>query len=181
MDILSIIIISIGLAMDCFAVSISKGICLKKFKIKKALRMAVLFGGFQALMPLIGYLGGKGLLGFVSEYTNFIAFGLLALIGLKMIYEGMHEGIEEEFQKITNKVMLTLAIATSIDAMAAGFSLTLLPINPFLACFIIGMITFIMSFIGVFVGKISGTWLESKAEILGGMVLVIIGFRLLFF
>lgn len=77
--------------------------------------------------------------------------------------------------------MLTLAIATSIDAMAAGFSLTLLPINPFLACFIIGMITFVMSFIGVFVGKISGTWLESKAEILGGVVLVIIGFRLLFF
>lgn len=178
---IEMLMLAMALSMDAFAVSIGLG-AKKGSNFKNlALKAGAFFGIFQALMPLIGYLGGKGLLGWISSYTNIIAFGLLFLIGVKMIYEGMHEGIEEDIQKITNKVMLTLAIATSIDAMAAGFSLTLLPINPFLACFIIGMITFVMSFIGVFVGKISGTWLESKAEILGGVVLVIIGFRLLFF
>lgn len=180
---IEILMLAVALSMDAFAVSIGLG-SKKNHGIRNldlALKAGAFFGIFQALMPLIGYLGGKGLVGFVSEYANIIAFGLLFIIGAKMIYEGMHEGIEEDIQKITNKMMLTLAIATSIDAMAAGFSLTLLPINPFLACFIIGAITFVMSFIGVFVGKISGTWLESKAEIFGGVVLVIIGFRLLFF
>lgn len=176
-----ILLLAIALSMDAFAVSIGLGSKKRSHFKHLALKAGVFFGGFQALMPLLGYLGGKGVMGFVSEYANIIAFGLLFLIGAKMIYEGFQEGVEEEIQKITNKVMLLLSLATSIDAMAAGFSLTLLNVNPLLACFIIGVITFIMSFIGVFVGKISGTWLESKAEVFGGVVLIIIGFRLLFF
>ena len=176
-----VLLLALALSMDAFAVSIGLGSKqvddIKTLSIKAGL----FFGLFQALMPLLGFLGGKGLLGFVSEYAPYIAFGLLVLIGAKMIYEGVNEGVEEEITRITNKIMLTLALATSIDAMAAGFSLMLLPINPLLACFIIGMTTFILSFVGVFIGKISGTWLESKAEIFGGVVLIAIGFRILFF
>jgi len=106
---------------------------------------------------------------------------LLALIGAKMIYEGVQEGIEEEILAITNKMMLILAIATSIDAMAAGFSLTLLDANPYIACLVIGAITFAFSWVGVFIGKNSGTWLESKAEIFGGTVLILMGFKILLF
>lgn len=143
------------------------------------LKAGLFFGAFQALMPFIGYLGGKGVLGWVDAYAHWIAFGLLALIGAKMIYEGMHEGIEEDIAAITNKMMLLLAIATSIDAMAAGFSLTLLDINAYLACLIIGVTTFAFSWVGVQIGKNSGTWLESKAEIFGGVVLILIGIKML--
>ena len=104
-----------------------------------------------------------------------------AEISAKMIYESVSEGIEEDIAQITHKVMLILAIATSIDAMAAGFTLTLMEVNPFLACGIIGITTFLFSWIGVFVGAKSGTWLESKAELLGGVILILIGFKLLLF
>ncbi len=111
---------------------------------------------------------------------SLIAFGLLAVIGAKMIYEGISEGMEKDIAAITNKMLLVLAIATSIDAMAAGFSLTLLDVNVYLACFIIGMTTFAFSWAGVYIGEKSGTWLESKAEIFGGIVLILIGIKILF-
>ena len=178
---IEVLLLAFALSMDAFAVSIGLGAKQQEEHGALALKAGLFFGIFQALMPLIGYLGGKGLLGFVSEYAHYIAFGLLLLIGAKMIYEGVTEGIEEEIARITNKLMLTLAIATSIDAMAAGFSLMLLDLNPLLACGIIGFTTFVISFLGIYVGKLSGTWLESKAEIFGGIVLVAIGFRILFF
>lgn len=131
-------------------------------------------------MPLIGYMGGRGIMGWVESYAPWIAFLLLSLIGGKMIYESFSEGIEEDIAIITHRVMLILAIATSIDAMAAGFSLALLEVNPFIACMIIGATTFGFSWAGVFVGTKSGTWLESKAEIFGGVVLILIGLRILF-
>lgn len=165
--------------MDAFAVSIGLG--SKKNVPNLALRAGIFFGIFQALMPFIGYVGGKGILGWVEAYTHWIAFGLLALIGAKMIYEGTQEGIEEDIARITNKMLLILAIATSIDAMAAGFSLALLDVNPYVACLVIGVITFAFSVVGVFVGKNSGTWLESKAEIFGGIVLILMGFKFLIF
>jgi putative Mn2+ efflux pump MntP len=103
------------------------------------------------------------------------------LVGGKLIYESFSEGIEEDISKITHKVMLILAIATSIDAMAAGFTLTLLDINPLVACVIIGLTTFGFSWLGVYVGFKSGTWLESKAELLGGVMLILIGLKILFY
>jgi putative Mn2+ efflux pump MntP len=121
------------------------------------------------------------ILGWVEEYAQWVAFALLILIGGKMIYESITEGIEEDIVKITHKVMLILAIATSVDAMAAGFTLTLIEINPFLACAIIGVATLFFSWMGVFIGAKSGTWLESKAELLGGIVLILIGFKVLLF
>lgn len=176
---IEVIILAVALSMDAFAVSIGLG--AKKNVPYLALRAGVFFGMFQALMPFIGYLGGKGVLGWIEAYTHWVAFGLLALIGAKMIYESFQEGIEEDIARVTNKMLLVLAIATSIDAMAAGFSLTLLDANPYVACLIIGAITFTFSVVGVWVGQHSGTWLESKAEIFGGMVLILMGIKFLVF
>jgi putative Mn2+ efflux pump MntP len=172
-----VIVLAVALSMDAFAVSIGLG--SKGNTRGLGLKAGLFFGSFQALMPFIGYLGGKGVLGWVEAYAHWIAFGLLALIGAKMIYEGLQEGIENDIKEITNKMMLLLAIATSIDAMAAGFSLTLLDINVYLACLIIGVTTFIFSWMGAVIGKSSGAWLESKAEIFGGVVLILIGIKLL--
>ena len=176
---IEVIILAVALSMDAFAVSIGLG--AKKNAPNLALKAGLFFGVFQALMPFIGYLGGKGVLGWIEAYTHWVVFGLLALIGAKMIYEGFQEGIEQDISGITNKVMLILSIATSIDAMAAGFSLTLLDANPYVACLVIGAITFFFSVAGVFVGKNSGTWLESKAEIFGGTVLILMGIKFLIF
>lgn len=176
---IEVIILAVALSMDAFAVSIGLG--AKKNTPGLALKAGFFFGIFQALMPFIGYLGGKGVLGWVDAYAHWIAFGLLALIGAKMIYEGISEGIEEDISDVTNKMMLVLAIATSIDAMAAGFSLTLLEVNPYVACLVIGTTTFAFSWAGVLIGRKSGTWLESKAEIFGGIVLILIGIKILLF
>jgi putative Mn2+ efflux pump MntP len=177
--VIDVLILAVALSMDAFAVSIGLG---SKHAIKTAslaLMSGIYFGLFQSLMPLIGYVGGKGILGWVESYAAWIAFLLLFLVGGKMIYESFVEGIEEDIEKITHRVMLVLAIATSIDAMAAGFTLTLLNVNPFIACIIIGVTTFCFSWAGVFVGKRSGTWLESKAELFGGIILILIGLKIL--
>lgn len=172
-----VIILAIALSMDAFAVSIGLG---SKGDTKGlGLKAGLYFGVSQALMPFIGYLGGKGVLGWVESYAHWIAFGLLALIGGKMIYESLHEGIEEDIAALTHRMMLLLAIATSIDAMAAGFSLTLLEVDAWLACAIIGVTTFAFSWVGVRIGEKSGTWLESKAEMFGGVVLILIGIKML--
>ncbi len=174
-----VIVLAVALSMDAFAVSIGLG--SKGSARGLGLKAGIYFGVFQALMPFIGYLGGRGVLSWVDAYAHWIAFGLLALIGAKMIYEGLQEGIEEDIKAITHKVMLILAIATSIDAMAAGFSLTLLDVNVYLACLIIGVTTFAFSWAGVLIGKNSGTWLESRAEIFGGTVLILMGIKILIF
>lgn len=174
---IEVLILAIALSMDAFAVSIGLG--AKKNSPGLAIKAGLFFGTFQALMPFIGYLGGKGVLGWIENYAHWIAFILLALVGAKMIYEGLQEGIEEDITVVTNKLMLFLAVATSIDAMAAGFSLTLLDTNPYVACIAIGITTFAFSVAGVLIGRRSGTWLESKAEIFGGIVLVVMGFKML--
>ena len=174
---IEILILAVALSMDAFAVSIGLG--AKKNSPGLAIKAGLYFGIFQALMPFIGYLGGKGVLGWVDAYAHWIAFGLLALIGTKMIYEGVQEGVEEDISAVTNKMMLILAIATSIDAMAAGFSLTLLNVSPYIACLIIGATTFTFSWGGVFIGRKSGIWLESKAEFFGGTILILMGIKML--
>jgi putative Mn2+ efflux pump MntP len=178
---LEVLILAIALSMDAFAVSVGLGSKKAKKTSALALTASIYFGLFQALMPLIGYFGGKGVFGWVESYAHWIAFFLLLLIGGKMIYESVSKGIEEDITQITHKVMLMLAIATSIDAMAAGFTLTLLEADPFIACGIIGATTFFFSWVGVLVGDKSGVWLESKAELLGGIILIAIGFKILLF
>jgi manganese efflux pump family protein len=164
---LEVIVLAIALSMDAFAVSIGLGSRQGQSAISKSILAAMYFGGFQALMPLIGYWAGKGVIGWIEGYAHWVAFVLLLLIGGKMIFEALSEGVEQGITRVTHKLMLTLAIATSIDAMAAGFTLNLLAVNALLACLIIGLITFVFSWAGVWVGNKSGTWLESKAELLG--------------
>ena len=176
---IEVVFLAVALSMDAFAVSIGLGSKQKTTPLALAIKAGVYFGFFQGLMPLIGYLGGKGVIGWVEDYAHWVAFLLLALVGGKMIYESFSEGIEEDISNITHRVMLMLAIATSIDAMAAGFTLTLLDMNPFVACLIIGVTTFGFSWLGVFIGVKSGTWLESKAELSGGIILILIGLRML--
>ena len=176
---IEVLFLAVALSMDAFAVSIGLGSKKKTTVLALSINAGVYFGLFQALMPLLGYLGGKGVVGWIEDYAHFVAFLLLVLVGGKMIYESFSEGIEEDISKITHRVMLMLAVATSIDAMAAGFSLTLLDVNPFLACVIIGLTTFVFSWVGVYIGAKSGTWLESRAELFGGIVLILIGIKIL--
>jgi len=182
---IEVILLAIALSMDAFAVSIGLGSkagsgAKSQAQLRSlAFKSACYFGLFQGLMPLIGYLGGHSILGWVEAYANWIAFGLLMLIGAKMIFESFSEGIEEDINQITHRVMLTLAIATSIDALAAGFSLTLLDVAPMLACLIIGVTTFGFSWLGVYVGNKTGTKLESRAELTGGVILMLIGVKFL--
>lgn len=177
---IDVAILATALSMDAFAVSIGLGAKHTDKTLSLAIMAGLYFGFFQGLMPLIGYLGGKEVFGWLEAYAAWIAFFLLLIIGSKMIYESFSGGIEKDIVKITHKVMFALAVATSIDALAAGFTLTILDVNPFVACAIIGLSTLVFSGVGIFVGVKSGTWLESKAELFGGIVLVLIGCKLLF-
>lgn len=178
---IEVLILAVALSMDAFAVSIGLGI-KKQNNIKSlAFKSALYFGFFQALMPLIGYIGGVGLKEFIGEFYIIVVFILLLIIGIKMIYDSYQDDIENDIKDISHKILLTLAIATSIDAMAAGFTLHLFDLNIYISLLIIGMTTFIFSFIGVYVGFKGGERYESKAELLGGVILILIGFKILIF
>ncbi|WP_413520226.1 manganese efflux pump MntP family protein [Psychrobacter glacincola] len=191
---IEVILLAIALAMDAFAVSIGLGAKSQKqspaYMLRLAIYAALYFGIAQGVMPLIGYLLGAILLGWLATAAPWIGGGILILLGAKMLYEAFSGEIEavleESFDKniqakIDHRMMLTLAIATSIDAMAAGFTLNLLALNAWLACFIIAIITAGFGFFGIYLGKSSGTWLEDKAEMLGGLVLIAIGVKVMFF
>lgn len=176
----SIILISLGLAMDAFAVSITNGITIQCLKIRNALKIAVFFGGFQALMPLIGWLAGLGLKQYVESFDHWIAFGLLLFIGAKMIYEAVWiNEVEKKCDPLNLIVLLGLAIATSIDAMAVGITFAFLHIAIFTPAIIIGLITFCLSFAGVFIGNRIGDRLGSRMEVLGGIILIGMGCKIL--
>ncbi|QOP41493.1 manganese efflux pump MntP [Sulfurimonas marina] len=176
---IELIILAIALSMDAFAVSLGLGTKESTFNRSLALKAGLYFGFFQGFMPLIGYLAGVGLSSFITSIDHWVAFILLTLVGLKMIYESFGEPVEEEISQVTNKVLLLLAIATSIDAMAAGFTLTLMETTITISVLIIGFTTFIFSYIGVLIGSRGGAYLESKAELLGGIVLIAIGLKIL--
>jgi putative Mn2+ efflux pump MntP len=177
---LEVLILAFALSMDAFAVSIGLGIKEKKNTNITAFKAALFFGSFQALMPLLGYLGGKSINDYIQGYDVFIAFILLLFIGIKMIRESLEQQINQKIKRITNHLLFTLAIATSIDAMAAGFTLHLFKLNPFLSIFLIGITTFFCSYLGVYIGKLTGVKYEKKAEFLGGFILILIGFKILF-
>ena len=177
MNIYDILFIGAGLSMDAFAVSVCKGLAMKKMDIKKALICGLYFGVFQALMPLIGYLLGSGFKNVVSSIDHWIAFVLLGIIGINMIREAKSCEVVNDSMDI--KTMLTLAVATSIDALAIGVTFAFLKVNIVPAISIIGLITFVCSFLGVKLGSIFGEKLKSKAEIVGGVVLIIIGSKIL--
>ncbi|MBO5278612.1 MAG: manganese efflux pump [Lachnospiraceae bacterium] len=178
MSVAELFILAIGLAMDAFAVSICKGLSLGKIKWKHMCIAGVWFGGFQALMPVIGYCLGSVFADVITKYDHWAAFILLAIIGANMIKESF--GKEEEIDaSMTVKSMLLLAIATSIDALAVGITFAFMKVNILVAVSFIGVITFICSAVGVKIGSVFGTKYKSKAELFGGVVLILIGLKIL--
>ena len=177
---LEIIIIAIALSMDAFAVSITLGLSVKKSKIKETLIPGIYFGFFQAFMPLIGYFAGINFANKIQSLDHWVAFVLLGFIGGKMI----KDSFSKEETKISKNpfrfnTMLLLAIATSIDALAVGVTFAFFEINIFRAIMIIGLTTFCISVIGVKIGNIFGTKFKSKAEFIGGAILIILGLKIL--
>lgn len=178
MNILEIFIIAVGLSMDAFAVSICKGLSVQKLKPKHMLLVGVYFGGFQALMPLLGYLLGKQFEWLITSVDHWIAFGLLVLIGANMIKEAFDKS-DEVNDSFSVKSMLLLAVATSIDALAVGVTFAFLDVQIVPAIAIIGTTTFVLSVIGIKVGNVFGAKFKSKAELAGGIVLVLMGIKIL--
>lgn len=179
MDFLTIVLIALGLAMDAFAVSISSGITIKELRPRHGAKIALFFGGFQGLMPLLGWLLGIGFKDYIEKYDHWIAFVLLGFIGAKMLKESMDDDCEYVSDPLRNKVLFMLAIATSIDAMAVGVSFAFLKTSILSSSLIIGIITYVVCFAGVYIGNKFGCVFKKKAEIAGGIVLVLIGFKIL--
>ena len=179
MSTLEVLIISIGLAMDAFAVSVCKGLSMKKFLIKNAIIIALYFGIFQAGMPVIGYFLGTAFSGFVEKIDHWIAFILLAIIGLNMIKESRDDEVEKRNDKIDFKTMIILAIATSIDALTVGVTFAFFNVNLIFSIICIGIITFVLSIIGVLLGVKFGDKFQNKAELLGGIILILMGLKIL--
>lgn len=180
MSIIELIFLAAGLSMDAFAVSVCKGLAMKKISIKKMSIVGTWFGGFQALMPLIGYILGSAFESYIKSFDHWIAFILLALIGANMIKESLSSDDEKENDSLDFKTMLLLAIATSIDALAVGITFALLPnVNIIAAILFIGIFTFATSAAGVKIGNVFGIKYKSKAEFAGGFILMAIGAKIL--
>lgn len=179
MDLWELFVIAVGLSMDAFAVSICKGLSVKELKLRHAVTAGLYFGGFQAAMPLLGYLLGKGFQSVIESVDHWIAFALLAAIGINMIYEALKKDDEKQDASFGFKAMIPLAIATSIDALAVGVTFAFLQVSIVPAVSFIGVITFILSAVGVKVGNVFGEKYKSRAEIFGGTVLIAMGIKIL--
>ena len=177
-----LLIIAIGVSMDAFAVAVCKGLSIQKLKLRHALVVGLWFGVFQALMPTIGWLLGSTFAELITAVDHWVVFVLLAVIGGNMIRESFHkeeEGCEECNSSLAFGTMLMLALATSIDALAVGVSFALLNVNILAVVLSIGLCTFIISTIGVKIGNVFGARFKSKAEFLGGAVLILMGLKIL--
>ena len=179
MNLIEIVFIGIGLAMDAFAVSICKGLAIKNINNKNVLKIALYFGIFQMIMPLTGYFLGNSFQHIIYKIDHWIAFALLLGIGLNMIKEAFSKDLEERDDRLDVKTMLILAIATSIDALAVGITFGFLKVNILVAVSIIGIITFALCTIGVKLGNKFGNKFQNKAEIFGGIILILMGIKIL--
>lgn len=180
MSVFEIILISIGLAMDAFGVSIGKGLSMPVGENGRKVTLAFLFGLFQFLMPVMGWLIGRQFIDVISEWDHWIIFGLLGYLGVAMIREGLSDDDEDDDKQFLGAwEMIMLSVATSLDAMAVGLTFAFLPINVWEASTMIGVITFGISLIGVYLGKFMGQFVVKYADILGGGVLILIGTKIL--
>jgi len=181
MSVTTIIAIAIGLAMDAFAVSIATGATYKKTRHNHAFRMALAFGGFQAIMPVVGWFAGLTLRELIKDYDHWVAFILLAFIGSKMIYESFKiKHAQKQTDTLSAAMLLVLALATSIDALAVGITFSfLLAGSLVMAVVIIGAITFVLSYAGFYIGKSFGHFFETGIEAVGGLILIGIGVKIL--
>ena len=182
MSFTELFLLALALSMDAFAVSVCKGLAVQKIDLKKAFTVGIWFGGFQALMPLIGYFLGMQFQSFISSFSSWIAFILLGLIGANMIKESLSK--DDCNEKNSNSsfaftTMLVMAIATSIDALAVGITFAALDVSIWLSVALIGAITFILSGIGLKVGNVFGIKYKSKAEFAGGLILILLGVKIL--
>jgi putative Mn2+ efflux pump MntP len=178
---LSILIVALGLSADCFAVALSASCAKKSLVYWQGFRLSLSFGLFQSAMTVIGWLAGRTVVDFISSYDHWLAFGLLLFVGGRMIWESLHEKDGEETRgDITGWLMLlTLSIATSLDALAVGLSFAFLKVNLVLASTTIGIMALIITLLGFFVGKKLGGLVGKRAEIIGGIILILIGVRIL--
>lgn len=179
-----VVFIALGLAMDAFAVSIASGATMKRLNLPNALKMGLFFGGFQAIMPVMGWLAGLGMKDFISEVDHWIAFALLTLVGGKMIFEAVKLKEEEDCGgkkscPFDTGTLTVLAIATSIDALAVGLTFSMLSVSIAAPALIIGLVTFLMSVAGVKLGTAGGHFFENKMEAAGGIILILIGLKIL--
>lgn len=179
MNILDLLLIGVGLSMDAFAVSICKGLSVPKIKLKHAFLVGIWFGGFQALMPAIGFFLGSQFASLITSIDHWIAFILLAFIGGNMIRESRSGEEEELNDSFSVRTMLALAVATSIDALAIGITFSFLNVNIILAIILIGCTTFVISIVGICIGNVFGAKYKASAELVGGIVLVFIGLKIL--
>ena len=179
MTLLNLFLIAVGLSMDAFAVSVCKGLAMEKAPLKKAAVAGAWFGSFQALMPLVGYLLGSRFEKYITRIDHWIAFILLALIGLNMIKEAFSKEEEKASSTMYFKEMFLLAVATSIDALAVGITFAFLRVDILPAVGLIGITTFLLSIVGVKVGNIFGSRYKSRAELAGGILLVLMGTKIL--
>lgn len=181
MNFIELLLIAVGLSMDAFSVSVCKGLTTKKFSWRMALICGLWFGGFQAIMPTIGYFLGAQFQELIEAYDHWIAFGLLFLIGANMIREAIW-GDKEEGENngfLDFKTMFLLAVATSIDALAVGVSFACIQVKLWSSVLIIGITTFLFSVLGVKIGNVFGSKYEKSAEIVGGIILILIGLKIL--
>lgn len=179
MDLISITLIAIGLSMDSFAVSISNGLTISNLNVKRILTISFCLALFQAVMPLLGWLAGTGMEKYIRQYDHWIAFILLSFIGIRMIYEALKKKESQAEQELKGLTLLGQSIATSIDALVIGISFAVLDISIISPILIIGLVTFIASLLGLHLGKKLGEKTGKQVEILGGILLVGIGFKIL--
>ena len=177
MGVVTLLSLAVAVSMDAFAVSICKGLALQKIKLKQYVLVGLWFGGFQALMPVIGYFLGGKFMDKISSFDHWVAAGLLAIIGINMIREALSKNEEKVDNSLDIKTMFMLAVATSIDALAVGISLSVFDINIWFSVLCIGVTTFLFSAAGLKIGSLFGTRYKSKAEFLGGAILIILGIK----
>ena len=178
LDFIAVLLIAIGLAMDAFAVSICKGLAMKKPDLRSMLIIGLWFGGFQALMPIIGYILGRSMYDLISDYDHWIAFGMLLLIGVSMIRESFSDEDEEMDADVGIWTMFILAVATSIDALAVGITLAMDSTDLVSSVIVIGVVTLLISMLGVRIGAKVGGAFGRHAEFLGGLILIAIGLKI---
>ena len=180
-DILSLLFIAVGLSADCFAVALSSSCAMKTLTRFQILRTSLSFGLFQAIMPVLGWLAGRTLINFIGSFDHWLAFALLGFVGGRMIWESFHPEREDEKKTDFTKgwVLLTLSLATSIDALAVGLSFAFLKVNILAASLTIGITCFLITIIGFILGRKVGEYVGKRAELVGGLILIAIGLKIL--
>jgi putative Mn2+ efflux pump MntP len=180
MDFLTMLLIAVGLSFDTFAVSLTSGLTVRDIRFSQAVRIAFILALFQAIMPLIGWILGNQVSGLMANYDHWIAFGLLSVLGLKMVYESVkNERVSSSSNPLNLMVLLGMAVATSMDAFVVGVSFALIDLNIYWSILVIGIVTFLVAMIGMLFGKKVGDRFGKRMEILGGIILIGIGIKIL--